>query len=307
MTTPWDPIVLSRIRDLHLRARILTDSLLMGGHRSRRVGQAVEFADYQEYTPGMSLRGLDWRVWARTDRYVVRRYETETELPCTVVLDLSGDLSTGEGGHGTLPDLDGTKAGYGITLAATLLYWLQRQGERVGLTIVGGEGAERRVFPPRGSKNHLQSLFAALASTKPGGRAGLGEALLDVGGRVRRRSLVAVISDGMEEVETWVPKLSALAQRGVDLRFFHLYDRGELNLSMTESSLVFSPEGGEAIAIDPEGVRNEFLEVVEQYFAQVRGGVLRFGGQYLPVPTDTSIERIVGVLTTGMTPPVEAP
>ena len=77
--------MLARVRHLHLRARHLTDALLMGEHRSRRVGQAVEFADYQEYLPGMDLRGLDWRVWGRSDRYVVKRFETETELPCSVM------------------------------------------------------------------------------------------------------------------------------------------------------------------------------------------------------------------------------
>src|SRR5262245_46289492 len=94
-TLTWDPDVLARVRHLHLRARYLTAALLVGEHRSRRVGQAVEFADYQPYLPGMDLRGLDWRVFGRTDRHVVKRFETETELPGTVVLDLSGDLATG--------------------------------------------------------------------------------------------------------------------------------------------------------------------------------------------------------------------
>jgi uncharacterized protein (DUF58 family) len=129
----WDPNVLARVRHLHLRARYLTAALLVGEHRSRRVGQAVEFADYQPYLPGMDLRGLDWRVWARTDRLVVKRFETETELPASVVLDLSGDLGTGDGARaGALPDLDTTKAGYAITLAATLLYFLHLHGEPWG-------------------------------------------------------------------------------------------------------------------------------------------------------------------------------
>src|SRR5215210_7559135 len=118
----WDAAVLARVRHLHLRARMLTAAILTGEHRSRKVGQAVEFADYQEYLPGMDLRGLDWRVWGRTDRYVVKRFETE--MPCTVVLDLSADLATGDRGRGRLPDLEGSKAGYAITLAATLLYFL---------------------------------------------------------------------------------------------------------------------------------------------------------------------------------------
>src|SRR5688500_8685098 len=144
----------------------------MGEHRSRRVGQAVEFADYQEYLPGMDLRHLDWRVWGRSDRYVVKRYETETELACTVVLDLSGDMGTGEGAGNAFPDLDRSKAGYGIRLAATLLYFLHRHGEPVGLEIVAGD-VPWRSFPPRGSRNHLQQLFLALASARAGGRADL--------------------------------------------------------------------------------------------------------------------------------------
>ena len=113
----WDAEVLARVRHLHMRARHLTDALLTGPHRSRRVGQAIEFADYQEYVPGMDLRGLDWRVWGRSDRLVVRRYEAETELPCTLVVDLSGDLGTGETTRTAYPPLEGSKAGYAIMLA----------------------------------------------------------------------------------------------------------------------------------------------------------------------------------------------
>src|SRR5688500_9426098 len=145
---PWDSAVLARVRHLHLRARTLTAALLTGEHRSRKVGQAVEFADYQEYLPGMDLRGLDWRVWGRPGRYVVKRFETETELPCTVVLDLSADLATGDKGRGKLPDLEGSKAGYAITLAATLLYFLHLHGEPVGLELVAGTGVSFRSLPP---------------------------------------------------------------------------------------------------------------------------------------------------------------
>lgn len=155
----WDPTVLARIRHLHLRARVLTDSLLMGEHRSRRVGQAVEFADYQEYQPGLDLRFLDWKVLARSDRLVVKRFETETELPCTVVLDLSADLATGRTGKGGYPDLDASKAGFALTLAATILFFLHRHGEPIGLEIVAGEGTEFQSLPPRTGKNHLQRCF----------------------------------------------------------------------------------------------------------------------------------------------------
>lgn len=293
----WDPVVLARVRHLHLRARHVADSLLMGAHRSRRVGQAIEFADYQEYLPGMDLRGLDWRVWGRTDRLVVKRYETETELPSTIVLDLSADLSTGAEGSGGYPDLDKTKAGFAICLAATLLFWLHRHHEPVGLEIIAGQGAPFSSLPPRGGRNHLQLLFLMLASVKPGGQASLQQALLRVGERTKRRSLVAVISDGMEEPSSWLPSLAAFSRRGADLRFLHLFDPGEWSMRFNAPTLFFSPEGGDAIPVDPVGAQAAFGEVVDEYVTEVRGGVVKWGGQYLQVssgaPMVDAVRRVV--------------
>jgi len=298
---PWDPTVLSRVRHLHLRARTLTDDLMMGEHRSRRVGSAVEFADYQEYLPGMDLRHLDWRVLARSDRLVVKRFETETQLPCTVVLDLSGDLGTGSKAERGYPPLEGSKAGYAITLAATLLYFLHRHGEPVGLEIVGGSDRLHESLPPRGGRNHLQLLFLTLASVRPGGRADLAAALTRVGARTRRRSWVGVISDGMEEPSAWLPALGAFARRGTDLRFVHLYDRAEWTLDYRTPALFFSPEGGDALAVDPSGAREAFEEVVDEYVAEVRSGVVRWGGQYLLVPTDQPMEQVLRQVIVGYT------
>ena len=289
----WDAVVLARIRRLHLRARHLVAAILQGEHRSRQVGQAVEFADYQEYMPGMDLRNLDWRVYARTDRYVIKRFETETEMPCSIVLDLSGDLGTGQAGRVAYPDLERGKASYGIVLAATLLYFLHRHGEPVGLEIVAGAGTSQSSFPARGGRNHLQRLFAQLAAARPGGVADLASTLRRVGGRTRRRSWVAVITDGMEEPGRWLPALSAFARRGADVRLFHLYDRGEWSLSFRQPALFFSPEGGTELAVDPAGAASAFRDVVREYVDEVRAGVTRFGGRYLPVPTHRPLEQVL--------------
>ncbi|MEZ4241507.1 MAG: DUF58 domain-containing protein, partial [Myxococcota bacterium] len=251
--------MLARVRHLHLVARMLTESLLSGEHRSKRVGAAIEFADYQEYQPGMDLRGIDWRVWGRTDRLVVKRFETETELPCTVVLDLSGDLGTGEAGRARqLPDLEGSKAGYAITLAATLLYFLHRHGEPVGLELVAGDGVSFRSLPPRTGRNHLQLAFLQLASVRPGGVADLLPALSRVGGRIRRRAWVGLITDGMEDPSRWLPALGAFAKRGADLRLFHVFDRREWTMAFDQPALFYSPEGGDDLAVDQSGAAKAF-------------------------------------------------
>lgn len=298
---PWDAEVLSRVRHLHVRARILTDSLLMGVHRSKRVGQAIEFADYQEYVPGMDLRRLDWKVLGRSDRLVVRRYETETELTCTLVLDLSGDLGTGASASQGYPPLAGTKAGYAISLAATLAYWFHRHGEPVGLRIVGGEDIRWPFLPPAGGRAHLQRIFLALASARPGGHAGLAGALADVSGRTRRRSLVVVLSDGMEEPAHWLPALGTFGRRHSDLRFVHLYDPAELTLSGATSALYYSPEGGDVLALDPKGAQEDFREVVAGYLHEVRHGVVAARGQYIQAPTDRAMERVVRQIVHGGT------
>ena len=285
----WDPTVLSRVRHLHLRARVLTDALLVGEHRSRRVGSAVEFADYQEYRPGMDLRHMDWRVMGRSDKTVVKRFETETELACSVVLDLSGDLATGTTGVGGYPDLDATKAGYAIVLAATILFYLHRHGEPVGLEIVGGKGMQYASLPPRSGRSHLQRLFLQLAQATPSGRANLAPAIQRIGQRVRRRSLCIVVTDGMEEPSEWLPSLRALARRKTDLRVVHLFDRGEWTLSFKNAGLFFSPEGGDALPIDPAGARERFADVVDEYVQEVRGGIVSVGGRHILTSTDTDM------------------
>jgi uncharacterized protein (DUF58 family) len=302
---PWNAVVLQRVRHLHLRARTLTDGLLMGEHRSRRVGAAVEFADYQEYIPGMDLRSLDWKALARTDRFVVKRYHTETELPCMLVVDLSGDLSTGRAAA-DLPDLDGSKAGYAITLAATLAYFLHRHGEPVGLEVVAGESVLHRSLPPRRGRNHLQRIFLSLAGAKPGGAADLSKALFAVGARTRRRSWVTVITDGMEEPARWLPALAGFARRKSDLIFAHVYDPKEWRLDVGPAAVFFSPEGGEGIPVDPAGAAEAFDEVAREYVDEVRGGVVKWGGRYVLLPTDRPLEQAIQHVVVGGGDPARA-
>ena len=215
------------------------------------------------------------------------------DSPCTVVLDLSADIGTGLSGKGGYPELDTSKAGYAITLAATLLMFMHRHGEPIGLEIVAGDGVQHTSLPPRGGRQHLQQCMLSLASARPAGRAGLSRALAKVGDRTRRRSWVGVITDGMEEPEQWLGALSVFARRRTDLRFFHLFDRGEMDLQFRNPALFFSPEGGADLAVDPVGAKAAFHEVVQEYLDEVRQGVTRFGGQYMAVGTDRALEETI--------------
>ncbi|MCB9745344.1 MAG: DUF58 domain-containing protein [Alphaproteobacteria bacterium] len=302
----WDPEILSRIRHLHLVATRTVEGLLHGTHRSHRVGANIEFADYKEYAPGDSLRDLDWKVLARADRLVVRRYQVETELSSVLVLDASGDLATGEAGpDAPLPELSGSKFGYALVLTATLVWYLHKHQEPVGLAIVGGEGVPERFIPPRSSASHVARIFGALAQVRPGGRAGLGEALAALGPRMRRRSLVILVSDFMEEPAEWVPALSAMARRRTDLVALHVMDRRELSLDFEQPAIFYSPEGGEPLPVDPVGVADEFNAVLRDWWVEVREGVAGHRGRYYPCWTHLPMELSLRLLIMGARVPAD--
>ncbi len=297
--TLWDPEALSRIQYLHLAATRVVDGLLHGHHRSRRLGADVEFADYKEYSPGDPLRDLDWRVLARSDRYVVRRYEAETDLACYILFDGSGDLATGSRSPYGRPPLEGSKFGYALTLAATLATFLQRHQEPVGLLVMGGAGGPSTVVPARTGRTHLAQIIGALASLVPGGVADLGRAVARVAPHIRRRSLVTVVSDFMEPPEGWVPSLAALARRRTDLVAFHVLDRQELSLDYEQPLVFYSPEGGGELIVDPLSAAADFGEVVSGFLGEVRSAVRSHRGRYYPAWTDTPLHRALRPMIAG--------
>ena len=293
-----EPEVLSRLRHLSLVATRTVDGLMSGSHRARRLGANIEFAEYKDYAPGDPLRDLDWKVLAKTDRLVTKRYQAETELACHLVLDASGDLGTGQDAVHSRPPLQGSKFGYALCMTATLAAYLERQGEPVGLHIVAGESVVEHHIPPRGGRRHLAQILLALASVRPGGRAGLSGTLGPIADQTRRRSLVVVVSDLMEEPESWLREVRAFAGRRTDFAAIQVADRTELGLSFDVPAIFVSPEDGSTLAVDPVGAAAEFSEVVEAFFNEVRGGIRQEGGRHILAwtdqPMDIALRRLIG-------------
>lgn len=291
-SAPWDAALLARIAHLHLRARNVVDGSRQGEHRSRRTTSAIEFVDHQEYAPGDPIKHLDWKVAARTDRLVIRRHSAETEVPVTLVVDVSGDLAT-VGKDGT----DDSKMGTALVIAATLAVFLQRHGDPVGLELVGGEGITHRSIPVGGRT--LPAIMRSLAEASAGGQANLAETFERLGERLPRRSVLILISDLMEEPEEWGPKVAALVRRGIDLRVLQLHDPAEWSLQLTEPSRLYSPEGGEAVPIDPVATRPAMAGVVEAYLSEVRGYLGRQRGQHHLVAYDEPLDGILRTVLRG--------
>lgn len=286
---PWDPAVLERVRALHLHAREAVWGLHHGAHRSLRAGHEVEFLDYKPYDRGDSLRDLDWRVLARTDRLVVRRYRAEQELAATLVFDASADL-------GSVP----AKFETAVRLAATIAYLVHLDGGPVGLTVLAGEGHPPVPLPARRGRSHLARLFLTLAAVRPAGRAGLGPALREVGGRLGSRSLVAVVSDFMEDPAAWAPELAALTRQRVDLRAFQVYDRDELELAGAEPVRLRSPETGDELPVDPVAARAAFLEVRDAWLTELDRAFAAHRGLRSPVAAGEDLGPVLARFLAGV-------
>ena len=288
---PWDAALLSRIAHLHLRARRAVSGWQQGGHRSREHSSNIEFADYKEYAPGDPIKYVDWRVAARSDRLVIRRQHAETEVPVTLILDASGDLGTGP------PNLENSKMGAGIVVAATLAMLLQRRGDPVGLQILAGHGCEFSKIPA--SRTSIGPIMRSLAQVEPAGEANLRESFERIGTQLPRRSVVILISDLMEEPSQWGPAVIGLCQRGIDLRVLHLYDSAEWNIDFEGTPRLFSPEGGEEIAIDPRSARQEMVEVVATYLDEVRSALAHGRALHCLHSTTSQLDLALRVLLRG--------
>ncbi len=183
---PIDPRTLSRLANLELRARLVVEGFIAGLHRSPYHGFSVEFAEHRQYAPGDELRHVDWKVYGRTDRYYVKRFEEETNLKAYLLVDTSASM--GYASPGRMSKFD-----YAVSLAAALAYLMIRQRDAVGLATFD-EGI-REYYPPRSTRIYLRSLLSGLQAVRPSGLTGAGKALHQLADRIKRRGLVIVLSD----------------------------------------------------------------------------------------------------------------
>jgi uncharacterized protein (DUF58 family) len=240
----------------------------------------VEFTEYRQYTPGDDPRYLDWRVFARSDRYFIKKFEDETNLRCHLLADQSRSMSFGSAGY--------SKADYAATLAATLAYFLYLQGDAVGL-LTFAEGV-RDYLPARHRSGHLRHLMLALEKPAAGRGTDLAAPLERIAGLVRKRGLMVLISDLLAPPERLEPELVALAACGHDVVVFQVLDPAELAFSFSATALFEDLETERTLFIEPSAARKEYLRKLESHCASLRAACHRLGISYRRLATDRPLE-----------------
>ncbi|MGQ0735443.1 MAG: DUF58 domain-containing protein [Acidobacteriota bacterium] len=249
-----DPAVLARIGNLALVARNVVDGVINGLHRSPYFGASVDFAEHRGYVPGDDIRRVDWRVFARTDRYFVKEFEADSNSNFSVLLDVSKSMAFGN----RLSKLD-----YAKTLAACLTYLVSKQRDRVGL-VTFDEAVVDHVPP---SAKHLEVVLHTLDRARARRPGRLGPPLRRLAEHFGRRGIVVVISDLYEEPQEVFDALSLLRFRGNDVILFHVLDPAEIDFTFDEASSFEDLESGEQIPVVPSALREQYRAMVREHIA----------------------------------------
>ena len=275
-----DAGIISRVSKIDLRARMVVEGYVSGLHKSPFKGFSVEFAEHREYVPGDDLRYLDWKVFGKSDRYYVKRYEEETNLVCSLILDVSESMDFGTG--------DWTKAQYANTIAAALAYLVIKQHDSVRLVTFDED--VRDSVPPGSHEGHLRKIFRLIENGGSAGKTNIGRVLRRAAEKVRRRGLVVVISDLVGDVDEVLSGLRMLRSRSHDVIVFHVLDPAEIEFPFDDMTLFEGLEGHPDLLADPKSLRQAYLEHVAEFRRKLRAGGLAHRIDVVEMNTNTPLD-----------------
>ena len=256
-----NPKDFQRLANLQFAAKLVVEGYFAGKHRSPYHDFSSEFADYRPYTPGDEIRAIDWRAFARTDRFYIKLFRKETDMSCVVVVDKSKSMGfSGEAGGIS-------KLEYASYLTAALSYLLVRQGDKAGLALCD----ERlQLYRPPGGTNHaLQGSLVALEHVEAHGQTHLAASLNVLFGIIKRKGLLVVVSDFLDDIDAVFSSLSMFAHKGFSILLFQTLTPDELLLPYTPNALFLDPESNQTIAAEPNAIRKAYQAEVEAFISDI--------------------------------------
>lgn len=276
---------LAKLGRAELTARRAVEGTLTGRHKSPFRGFSVEFAEHRPYFPGDDPRYLDWKVLAKLDKLFVRQFEQETNMRCYLLIDASGSM-----GYGSAK---GSKLDYAVKLSALLAYIVLRQGDAIGLAVFNER--LKKFIPARRSSSHLQVILETLEQVKPEGKTRFRRVIEELSSLLKRRSLLVMLSDLLDEDEALSMALHYLQRRGHDVLVLHLLDPDELKLPFTLPSMFVDMEEPMRLPIDPESLISAYRQRVEKFLKECRERCGQAGAHYLRLTTDTDEANALGL------------
>ena len=277
------PEAIKRISRMELRARHIVEGFLSGMHRSPYFGQSVEFLQHREYAIGDDLRHVDWKVLARQDRLVIKQYEEDTNLRCTLLVDTSASMTYGNGPL--------NKYEYACTVASSLAYLILKQQDAVGC--VAFDDDIRTKVPVRSKRTHLQSVIDALAVTTPRDKTDMHGIFRKVSETYPRRGMMVVVSDLLTDPQAVLRGLKLLRRRGHDVMVFHIMDDDELDFPFNGPTRFDGLESLDYLNCNPRALREGYLNAVNEFLDEVRRGCARNTVDYALIRTSHPLDAVL--------------
>jgi len=277
------PEVIARLAAVGLHSHTAVEGTVSGLHRSPLKGVSPEFDDYREYSFGDDLKNLDWRAYARSDRFYIKRYEEESNLRAWILLDASASMKYGRKGP--------TKFAQAATIAACLSAMLIKQRDAAGLTLFDTAG--RLDVRPSTRRSQLLKIVEVLEGAVPGGKTDLGAVLSATADQMHRRGVVVVLSDLLTDLESFYVALGKLQHAGHDVLVFHLLDRDEIELPFDGSVIFRDIEGDEELFAEPRAFRTAYRAAMEQFIGDLERRLRVCGIDYLRILTHEDVGEVV--------------
>ena len=274
------PEAIRRIGRLELRARHVVEGLLSGMHRSPYFGQSVEFLQHRQYAPGDDLRHVDWKVWGKQDRLYVKQFEEDTNMRCTLMVDVSASMQYGSGPL--------NKYEYAATVAASLAYLLLKQHDSV--RCIAFDESIRSRTPLRSRQTHLKSIVKSLDASEPQHKTDTGAILREIVEVSPRRGMMILISDLLGDVEPVLRGLRLLRQRGHDVLVLHVMDDDELDFPFEGPTRFEGMEVADQMKCNPRALREGYLASLEKFLTAYRRGCARDAVDYSLIRTSQPLD-----------------
>ncbi|MBN1754769.1 DUF58 domain-containing protein [bacterium] len=277
------PDIISKFKTMELRARLVVEGFLVGLHRSPYHGFSVEFAEYRSYNPGDPVKHIDWKVFAKTDRYYIKEFEEETNLKSYIVLDKSGSMDYTSG---TISKLE-----YASYLAAALSYIMNIQKDAVGLLTF--DTKTRDWFPPSSTRLRLMEILKKLGELKAGQETNISDVFKQLAEQIKRRGLVIIISDLLDEPDQLIPAVKLFRHRKNEIIVFHVLDPQEKRLGFKSETIFEDLETNEKLQTQPwqirEGYQKAFLEYINRLKFEFRQSQIDYVQMDTSQPFDVAL------------------
>ncbi|MBD3256953.1 DUF58 domain-containing protein [candidate division GN15 bacterium] len=277
-----EPDTVSKLKGMEMKARMVVEGFIAGLHKSPYHGFSVEFAEHRQYMPGDDVHDIDWKVFAKTDRYYIKQYEEETNLKGYLLLDCSASMRYQSGKRIT-------KFDYAGMLCGALSYLMLRQRDAVGL--VTYDTGIRRYIPPRSKHGHIHVMLNEIAARTPSSETDTAATLHEMAERIKRRGLVIVLSDLLDDMDKIISGLKHFRYNKHEVIVFHVLDPRERDFNFGADAVFKDMETGEELATSPYQIKSHFSKLVQEFSDTIASACRQANIDYHPIDTAMPFDK----------------